>query len=58
MHNRWDDRYLEDDSASKLRMDDFMSMKLQQSLDDAPECTTACVAHCGRLAELPRTEAA
>ena len=49
------DRYLDDESASKLRMDDYMSMKIQQSMEDSPECTTSCVANCGRLAELPHT---
>ena len=51
------DEYLDDASESKLRMDDFMYMRMKQSLDgSSPECTAGCVAHCGRLAELPRTE--
>ena len=33
-----------------------MYMRMKQALDDSPDCTTDCVARCGRLAELPRTE--
>ena len=51
------DDYLDDASESSLRMDDFMYMKMRHQVEDSPECTASCVARCGRLAELPRTEA-
>ena len=51
------DDYLDDASESRLRMDDFMYMKMRHQMEDSPECTASCVARCGRLAELPRTEA-
>jgi hypothetical protein len=38
-------------------MDDFMWMKLHQQIKDSPKCTADCVARCGSLAELPKTEA-
>ena len=34
-----------------------MYMKMRHQVDDSPDCTASCVARCGRLAELPRTEA-
>ena len=37
-------------------MDEYMQMKIEQSIDDSPFCTPSCVAQCGTLAELPRTQ--
>lgn len=51
------DDYLDDAAESSLRMDDYMYMRMQHEVEDSPECTASCVASCGRLAELPRTEA-
>lgn len=36
-------------------MDDYMLLKMRTQIMDNQECTTSCVARCGRLAELPRT---
>ena len=50
----WDEN---EDPDGKLRMDEYMELKMAQSVDDSPQCTTSCVAECGMLAELPRTQA-
>ena len=34
-----------------------MYMKMSHTFDESPRCTSSCVARCGSLAELPRTEA-
>ena len=47
----WD----EEPTDYRLRMDEFMQMKIEQSIDDSPLCTASCVSQCGMLAELPRT---
>ena len=47
----WD----EEPTDYRLRMDEYMQMKIEQSIDDSPLCTSTCVAQCGLLAELPRT---
>jgi len=38
-----------------LKMDDYMMLKMRTQIMDNQDCTTSCVARCGRLAELPRT---
>ena len=41
--------------GENLKMDDYMMRMMRTQIMDNQDCTTQCVARCGRLAELPRT---